>query len=448
MRRIFALFLLTGTILAGVAAGAAELEKLLDKRGEIWNTTVADVAKLFPRTFSWMDESQSRCRFNIVTSRPARLTLYGKELQEVLLDFKDGKIDQISISVYNRGDAGQMDQRKFNDLLDLFEKKLADYAATGSAPRKENPIIAGAKVSTLIWEGETFDVMLLWSSSGRKVPEYLKLELAKSGAASLRLRDRFKTDVGSEELAGNVRNDPNGDRYILLPMVDQGAKGYCVAATVERIVKYYGSEIDQHQIAQIAESDADRGTSILKILEALDRSANKLGIRCESYYQYEEMNTVSDVRKVVREYNNIARRQKKPKIDLDDYTITLDKVRYLNLGKLMSSMDIEVFRAIRQKDRGDYQKFLNQIRENIDAGIPVCWCTFVLPSQKQTSGGATDFGMHMRIINGYNTRTGDIIFTDSWGKGHEKKIVNAEDAWAITFTTLGVLPRNRRAVRK
>ena len=36
MRRIFALFLLTGTILAGVAAGAAELEKLLDKRGEIW----------------------------------------------------------------------------------------------------------------------------------------------------------------------------------------------------------------------------------------------------------------------------------------------------------------------------------------------------------------------------------------------------------------------------
>ena len=66
---------------------------------------------------------------------------------------------------------------------------------------------------------------------------------------------------------------------------------------------------DQHQIAQIAESDADRGTSILKILEALDRSANKLGIRCESYYQYEEMNTVSDVRKVVREYNNIARRQ-------------------------------------------------------------------------------------------------------------------------------------------
>ena len=107
-----------------------------------------------------------------------------------------------------------------------------------------------------------------------------------------------------------------------------------------------------------------------------------------------------------------------------------------------------MFRAIRQKDRGDYQKFLNQIRENIDAGIPVCWCTFVLPSQKETSGGATDFGMHMRIINGYNTRTGDIIFTDSWGKGHEKKIVNAEDAWAITFTTLGVLPRNRRAVRK
>ena len=305
MRKLF--FALVSAVVLFCAAYAAELDPLLrDGAGELWKMSGESVVRAVPDTFTWMDQAHSRLRFNARTSRKI-LSLFGKNVQEAIFDFRGGRVVSLSVSVYNRGDAGQMDQRKFNDLLDLFEKKLADYAATGSAPRKENPIIAGAKVSTLIWEGETFDVMLLWSSSGRKIPEYLKLELAKSGAASLRLRDRFKTDVGSEELAGNVRNDPNGDRYILLPMVDQGAKGYCVAATVERIVKYYGSEIDQHQIAQIAESDADRGTSILKILEALDRGANKLGIRCESYYQYEEMNTVSDVRKVVREYNNIAR---------------------------------------------------------------------------------------------------------------------------------------------
>ncbi len=448
MKRFFACFFLAALFLTGMAAGAAELEKLLDKRGELWEMSSDDVETMFPRTFSWMDEAKSRIRFNIVTSRPAKLTLYGVDLQEVLLDFKEGKIDQVSISVYNRGDAGNMESRRFNELQKLFEQKLTAYAELPDPPRRTSPTFAGARISALIWEHNALDIMLLWSSSARRTPEYLKVELSRPGSSSLRLRERFKTGVGSEQLSGNVQNDPNGDRYILLPMVDQGAKGYCVAATVERVMKYYGSEVDQHQIAQIAESDASRGTSILKVIDALDRGAGKLGIRCERYYQYEDLNSFDDFKKMLREYNSIARKLKKSKVEMQDYTFVINKVLYLDFGTLMKSLDIEVFRTIRQKERNDYQKFLAQIKENIDAGIPVCWSTFVLPGQKQTSGGSSEFGMHMRIISGYNTRTGDIIFTDSWGKGHEKKTVNAEDAWAITVSTLGVLPRNRRVVQK
>ena len=52
-------------------------------------------------------------------------------------------------------------------------------------------------------------------------------------------------------------------------MVDQGAKGYCVVASAQRLFEYYGISCDMHQLAQIAGSDPDRGTSSLAINEEL-----------------------------------------------------------------------------------------------------------------------------------------------------------------------------------
>jgi hypothetical protein len=43
-------------------------------------------------------------------------------------------------------------------------------------------------------------------------------------------------------------------------MVDQGDKGYCVVASVERVMRYYGAAVDQHELAQVANSDAAIGT--------------------------------------------------------------------------------------------------------------------------------------------------------------------------------------------
>ena len=282
--------------------------------------------------------------------------------------------------------------------------------------------------------------MLLWSSSGRKIPEYLKLELAKSGAASLRLRDRFKTDVGSEELAGNVRNDPNGDRYILLPMVDQGAKGYCVAATVERVLRYYGSNLDQHVIAKLAESDADRGTSINKLVDVLEGNQNKLGIRFKQLYRY-ELDNFNDLKKVIKDYNSIARRRDQKKIDLDDYLFVVGRSRYLDFGSLMKALDFNIFREVRMQESRDCREFFETVRENIDNGVPLCWSTFIIPGVGDTN--SSEFGMHMRIITGYNDKTGEIIFSDSWGAGHEKKSLKNEDAWSITVNLVSLEPRRK-----
>jgi hypothetical protein len=44
----------------------------------------------------------------------------------------------------------------------------------------------------------------------------------------------------------------------------------------------------------------------------------------------------------------------------------------------------------------------------------------------QTSGG------HMRLIIGYNDEADTIIFSDSWGAGHEFKTMKAKHAYQAT----------------
>ena len=91
----------------------------------------------------------------------------------------------------------------------------------------------------------------------------------------------------------------------------------------------------------------------------------------------------------------------------------------------------------------DNRDFLEAVKENIDEGIPLCWSTFIFPGVG--GSGGSEFGMHMRIITGYNTKTGEIIYSDSWGAEHEKKVMKPEDAWGITVNLIALEPRRRNA---
>ncbi len=83
-------------------------------------------------------------------------------------------------------------------------------------------------------------------------------------------------------------------------------------------------------------------------------------------------------------------------------------------------------------DRIPDEDFFKMIYKNIEAGIPLLWALTVgqfeevPPLQEQTSGG------HMRLIIGFNKKTNRIIFSDSWGAGHEFKTMDAGDALKAT----------------
>lgn len=64
------------------------------------------------------------------------------------------------------------------------------------------------------------------------------------------------------DLKDSVSVKDNGDTVIGgVPMVDQGRKGYCAVASAERVFRYYGLQVDQHAMAQIAQSSSRLGTN-------------------------------------------------------------------------------------------------------------------------------------------------------------------------------------------
>jgi hypothetical protein len=64
----------------------------------------------------------------------------------------------------------------------------------------------------------------------------------------------------------------------------------------------------------------------------------------------------------------------------------------------------------------------------------------VFPTDKAAGGDGKKISAHMRLITGY-CDNGDIIYSDSWGKGHEKKVIAQADAIAITNRLFTLEPR-------
>jgi len=52
-------------------------------------------------------------------------------------------------------------------------------------------------------------------------------------------------------------------------------------------------------------------------------------------------------------------------------------------------------------------------------------------------------GGHMRLIIGCNPKTGQLIFTDSWGAGHEMKRMKIADAFQETHGLFAMQPTTR-----
>ena len=122
----------------------------------------------------------------------------------------------------------------------------------------------------------------------------------------------------------------------------------------------------------------------------------------------------------------------------------MQRGNYVYVGETMAQMNPRIFRKLRcdGESRG-MNGFRREIRSRIDDGRPLVWCVQLgLVNEKrktlQTGGG------HMRLIIGYNDKDDTIVYTDTWGAGHEFKTMPLEDAWVMTMRLISIHPRGTR----
>lgn len=388
---------------------------------------------LFALFLAALDLAPEFAKDEVWTRSPANYSVYAKNGQFVWHGLKvwdmrmvpGGRgIERVEMSLYNRGDAqgASLDTQGLKAML----AKIAPALDIARVPKR--------KVKSGAYQYEYSDpkakppMELGWGVDGDQV-EYVRLAILDPNAPKAR---KVQGQAAKAKVAANVRREESGDVWIEgIPMVNQGEKGYCAVATCERVLRYYGSTVDEHELAQMAGTSAKEGTS-LKTMKAVARE-----ISAKYRLGYNDIFAMGwDVRaleKEVEAYNKAAKAMKRAQIELGRCY-----VGGVLMGNLAyEAMEPEVILKMRTKD-ARFAKFKKDVKARIDQGIPVCWSVrlgiFPEPDIPQASGG------HMRLIIGYNQKTGELIYSDSWGRGHEKKRMDAGKAFAVTTSAFALKP--------
>ena len=398
---------------------AADLAELLHNSKDLFTLRGNAISKRFPQLL-W--RSREKKTLYCPGAMLKNFCYSGEKIYDLQINVENQQISAFEVTIYTRGDAGKLSRSEVKEKLRQYSAALA--AMTGGTRNRSFGKLGNIRLQTERYTGKNLIADLEFVSGKNDAAERITLKFMPVGVSGEKFRDSIKTSVASSSLSRKVIRK-NGEHYILLPMVDQGEKGYCVPATVSRVLIYYGSDMDMHSVARLLNADPKSGTNVQRTVNTLRDMVSKLRVRFAERYQFELMRDARDYASFARRYNRIA---KKMKVD------TIPGRR----PKEMPQMTYAVFKEIRNnRPIRDFRKY---VKSCIDRGVPICWSIMVFPTDKAAGGDGKKIGGHMRLITGY-CDNGNIIYSDSWGKGHEKKVIRTDDAIAITKRLFTLEPR-------
>jgi len=391
-----------------------------------------------------------------VSTDSERLRFLTLPVYEVRVHFDGESVRRVEVSLYNKGDAGERGQAEFESRVEKTKTAIVTWTENPGIPVRPSSPRPNYFVSRHQWTRSEPAVQLEWAfirphrSGGRNVDynaEYISVLLV-SNAASSRMASASAVSTAqrlqhTSSIKDNVRRGDAGDVWIEnIPMVDQGQKGYCAAAASERILRYYGLDIDQHQIAQIANTAAEGGTSIQGMLEAISTVGRKFQLDRRDLVSASfggSFERSSYVRQI-NQYNTEAKRRGEPTIDWKQYVAD----NTVDLNRIWADMKPDVLLASQVNQTMAFSRFFQEIKRYTDQGVPLMWSCLVGMYPENPPLGQTGAFGHVRLIIGYNEGTREVLYSDTWGAAHTLKRIPVDHAWAMTKTLFVLKPRNVR----
>jgi hypothetical protein len=404
--------------------------KVLDELAgdDVWDLTPEAFEARFKKLdFRWLSQSKDQARFF------GKYTLWDGQIKivEAIAEFQSGKLNRINLSLFNRGDSTE-EYRSRKD----FEKAVDDLKGIVTTRLKVQPRDRGkdaasaVKAQGWLWTNPASMYLLEWSFQKENIsqrqdfrPEFIRFRIAPAP----KQQSLLSTNSGANQpvlrasLASNLAKEENGDVYIKnMPMVDQGPKGYCAVATAERVFRYYGIPVDQNEMAQEANTKDGGGTSPTEMFKALTVLEARLHVRVRAITKWD----FNEFSRMVEAYNREAKHDKKQEV-------ALARGGVIDIGRIYSEFDPDSLRtALTAKNKANYSKFQRTVDGMIDRGVPLMWGVELgLYKESETP---QVMGGHMRLIIGYNNKTNEIIYSDSWGEKHALKRMPSDNAFCMT----------------
>jgi hypothetical protein len=335
--------------------------------------------------------------------------VFGARALSLFLQGVENKVARVSVLFANKGDvafyssAQEAARQKSDQPLNVTDSMLRgcqdamrhDKAMVESALKNlfgdSKPVRMGRFASTAEsgqrwdWNGTTF---LVFAPPN----EYVVLRILPTAALDDADAERKSFAAVKSTLSKRVEHRENGDVIITdLPMVDQGRKGYCVPATFERVLRYYGLSEDMNILAMAGQTGAGGGTSVQAI-----QSATYAMIR--------------DAGGTITQKN---------------FAGSIEEIKSaIDAGKPILFTHFST------------PEFNKRVNERMAHRVAVSnwndWSMRFLPSLKKTTPLKPDpeWG-HICLIIGYNQKTREIAISDSWGPETTERWMTEEEAKQI-----------------
>ena len=294
--------------------------------------------------------------------------LFGANANEIKFEYKNDKISAFKIVFFNKGDSVRDGKWSSSDVA----KMRADARAIFQTLSKEfgdpeNSSIGKRSTRVRAKEWKYQDTKMLLGFEDKEFIIMHILPNSEDDESAVKEGEKARLDVSS-----NVNKSDVGDITIKVPMVNQGNKGYCFPATIERLFMYYQiKDVDMHKLADMFGTGAGGSTYLSAASGALSKlaRANRLKFKMEGL-----------------DFSKIS--------------------KYIDDGVPMvwlmfSTPDYNAKRRERTKERKDadfeeWQKICRKEKK------------FKLGRPPRDSG-------HICLIVGYNKETKELAISDSWG---------------------------------
>ena len=330
-----------------------------------------------------------------VYSSYAGLFCAGAQVYQTKVRAGENGVEEIEFVFANKGDSVTKGD-KMKAQVRKFQQKLQEDAKTVRKKLSESFGKPKAHGDESEWTLKEAKIVLTVS---RK--EFMKLSVAslRAGEKQSQVTERHKvrSTIKEKKFTENVSKNDFGDVFIEnVPMVNQGGKGYCGPATVERCLLYYGIEgYDMHELAEIFNTGQGGGTGISKIIVDTGKIVRKYGVELSR-----EKKRLKGIRQAIDNGYPIFR-----------HLFTDDEVE--------GRMNYVTKERQGQTAAAQWKKTLSKLP--------------ALKKAKQTN--------HFNLVVGYNEKTEEVGISDSWGNFARLRWIPWKDFENTTFELYVVRPK-------